>query len=102
MMDINGFGPATIKLLHEKLKINNKDDLIAVIWAGKLERLKGFGAKKIENMKRGLKLFKESHTRMLLWDAMQIGNEILKEVLNIADITKAELAGSLQKKKNYR
>ncbi len=99
MMDINGFGPATIKLLHEKLKINNKDDLIAVIGAGKLERLKGFGAKKIENMKRGLKLFKESHTRMLLWDAMQIGNEILKEVLNIADITKAELAGSLRRKK---
>ncbi|MFI5133274.1 MAG: DNA polymerase/3'-5' exonuclease PolX [Chitinophagales bacterium] len=99
MMDINGFGPATIKTLHEKLKIDNRDDLIAAIETRKLEKLKGFGAKKIENMKRGLKLFKESHTRMLLWDALQVGNEILNEVLKIPAVKKAELAGSLRRKK---
>jgi DNA polymerase (family 10) len=99
LMDINGFGPATIKTLHEKLKIDNREDLIAAIEAGKLVKLKGFGAKKIENMKRGLKLFKESHTRMLLTDAIQVGGEILHEVLKIPGIAKAELAGSLRRKK---
>lgn len=99
LMDINGFGPATIKILHEKMKIDNRDDLIAAIETKKLEKLKGFGPKKIENMRRGLKLFKESHTRMLLSDAQRIGNEILKEVLKIQGIVKAELAGSLRRKK---
>ncbi len=99
LMDINGFGPATIKTLHENLKIDTRDDLVAAIEAGELEKLKGFGAKKIENMKRGLKLFKESHTRMLLWDAMQTGKEILNEVLGIPGVKKAGLAGSLRRKK---
>ncbi|HVT86604.1 MAG TPA: DNA polymerase/3'-5' exonuclease PolX [Chitinophagaceae bacterium] len=99
LMDINGFGPATIKTLHEKLKIDNRDDLIAAIEAGKLEKLKGFGAKKIENMKRGLKLFKESHARMLLPEALRTGNEMLDIVLKIPGIKKAELAGSLRRKK---
>ncbi|HYM93081.1 MAG TPA: DNA polymerase/3'-5' exonuclease PolX [Chitinophagaceae bacterium] len=99
LMDINGFGPAIIKTLHENLKIDNRDDLVAAIKDGKLEKLKGFGAKKIENMKRGLKLFKESHTRMLLSDAIQTGNGILQEVLKIPGIKKAELAGSLRRRK---
>ena len=99
LMDINGFGPATVKTLHETLKIDNRNDLITCIEEGRLEKLKRFGPKKIENMKRGLKLFKGSHPRMLLRDAMQIGNEILKEVLKIPGINKAEIAGSLRRKK---
>jgi DNA polymerase (family 10) len=99
LMDINGFGPATVKTLHEKLKINNRDDLVAAIENGKLAKLKGFGAKKIENMKRGLKLFKESHARMLLSEGLGTGNEILNEVLKISGIKKAALAGSLRRKK---
>jgi DNA polymerase (family 10) len=97
LMDINGFGPATIKTLHEKLKIDNRDDLIAAIEAGKLEKLNGFGAKKIENMKRGLKLFKESHTRMLLSEAWRTGNDILDIVLKIPGINSP--AASAEKKK---
>lgn len=99
LMDINGFGPATIKTLHEKLHINNREDMIEAIEAGKLEGLRGFGAKKIENMKRGLKLFKESHTRMLLWDAIKMGDEILGEVQALPGVKKATLAGSLRRKK---
>ncbi len=99
LMDVNGFGPATIKILHEKLHVNTREEMIAAIEAGKLDGLRGFGAKKIENLKRGLKLYKESHARMLLWDAMRIGNGILNEVLAIPGIKKASLAGSLRRKK---
>ncbi|ULQ54246.1 DNA polymerase/3'-5' exonuclease PolX [Flavihumibacter fluvii] len=99
LMDINGFGPATVKTLHEALHINNKEDLVSAIETGKLEGLRGFGPAKIENMKRGLKLFKEAHSRMLLWDALQTGNEIVQQVLAIPGIKKAALAGSLRRKK---
>ncbi|AEV98636.1 DNA polymerase III [Niastella koreensis] len=99
LMDINGLGPATVKTLHRRLHINNKEELIAAIEAGKLENLKGFASKKVENIKRGLKLFKQAHSRMLLWDAQRTGEDILQQVLQLPGIKKAALAGSLRRKK---
>jgi DNA polymerase (family 10) len=100
LMDITGFGPATVRMLHEKLRVNNREDLVKVLNAGKLVDLKGFGPKRIENMKRGLKLYKETHTRMLLTDAIKTGIELLDEVKKIPGVVKAELAGSIRRKKD--
>ena len=98
LMDITGFGPVTLKLLHEKLRISNREDLVHALEKNKLKGLKGFGEKKIENMKRALKLFKESN-RMLLKEAEITGNEILVEINKIPGVQKATLAGSLRRKK---
>lgn len=98
LMDITGFGPATLKILHDKLRIDNRDDLINALETGKLKGLKGFGERKIENMRRALKLFKESK-RMLLKDAEKTGKEILNEIRKFPGVQKAELAGSLRRKK---
>jgi DNA polymerase (family X) len=98
LMDITGFGPATLKVLHEKLQINNRDDLIKALEADKLRGIKSFGPTKIENMKRALKLFKGTN-RMLLKDAEKIGNEILAVIVKMPGVQKAALAGSLRRKK---
>ena len=98
LMEITGFGPATLKLLHDKLHISNREDLINALETNKLKGIKGFGDSKIENMKRSLKLFKETK-RMLLQEAEILGNEILNEIKKIAGVQKAELAGSLRRKK---
>ena len=98
LMDITGFGPATLKLLHEKLHIRSREDLIHALEKDKLHGLRGFGEKKIENIKRALKLFKVSN-RMLLKDAEKTGNEILTEINKIPGVQKATLAGSLRRKK---
>ncbi|MBL7745253.1 MAG: hypothetical protein JNN00_17395 [Chitinophagaceae bacterium] len=99
LMEISGCGPATIRTLHEKLKVNNRNDLVKALESEKIKALKGFGAKKIENMKRGLKLYKETHVRMLLKDAERIGTEILEKIKQIPGVEKAALAGSLRRKK---
>ncbi len=98
LMEITGFGPATLKTLHDKLRISNREDLVKALEKGKLQGLKGFGERKIENIKRALKLFKETR-RMLLKDAEKIGNEILNEIKKLPGVQKAELAGSLRRKK---
>jgi DNA polymerase (family X) len=98
LMDITGFGPATLRVLHEELGINNREDLIKALETGKLVGLKGFGEKKIENMKRALKLYKENK-RMLLKDAEKTGNEILAAIKKFPGLQKAELAGSLRRRK---
>jgi DNA polymerase (family X) len=98
LMDITGFGPATLRILHDKTGISNKEDLIHALETDKLKGLKGFGEKKIENIKKALKLSKENK-RLLLKDAEKIGNEILEEIERIPGVQKAALAGSLRRKK---
>lgn len=98
LMDITGFGPATLKILHDELQISSRKDLIRALEADKLQGIRGFGKKKIENMKRALKLYRDSK-RMLLKDAEKTGNEILDAIIKIPGVKKAELAGSLRRKK---
>jgi DNA polymerase (family 10) len=97
LMDISGCGPATVRQLHEKLHINSMEDLQTAVNAGKLSGLKGMGGKKIENLRRGLKLFKESGSRLLLQDAMRIGQSLLDALKDIPGIEQVALAGSLRR-----
>ncbi|MBX9781760.1 MAG: type-X family DNA polymerase [Chitinophagaceae bacterium] len=98
LMHSNGLGPATLKTLHEKLSISNRENLIQAIERDKLKTLKGFGDKKIEIIKQSLKLVKAG-SRMPLAEAAKIGNEILSAVKEMPGVQKAELAGSLRRKK---
>jgi DNA polymerase (family 10) len=99
LMDITGFGPATVKLLHNKLGISSQEELADAIDTGKLKGLRGFGTKKIEHLMRGLKLYKQGQERMLLSEALKAGNELLQAILNIPGVHEADLAGSLRRRK---
>jgi DNA polymerase (family 10) len=98
-MDVNGMGPSTIRTLHEKLGIDSKDALILAIEKGRLSTLKGFGEKKIENISRALKLFKESGRRHLLPEAITACTTLLGLIRNIKGVERAEAAGSLRRGK---
>lgn len=98
LMDVNGLGPSTLRTLHQELHISDRQELLEAIEAGKLIGIKGFGEKKIENIKRALKIVKPGN-RMLLKDAERIGYEILHEIKKMKGVRKAELAGSLRRKK---
>ena len=50
-------------------------------------------------MLRGLKLHKILEDRMLLLDAIKIGNDIINWLLHKNEILQIELAGSLRRKK---
>lgn len=99
LMDVKGFGPSTIKVLHDVLQINNREELMLALEKGRLNGVKGFGKRRIENIKRVLKLNKEDQQRMPLKVAERIGNEILNEVMKFPGVIKATLAGSLRRKK---
>lgn len=99
LMHVNGIGAATLRILHDTLGIRNKEDLINALQSKQLEIIKGFGQKKIENLQRALKLYKKSK-RMLLKDALKIGNELLSSIQKIPGVDRATLAGSLRRKKD--
>ncbi|MDD2792042.1 MAG: type-X family DNA polymerase [Sediminibacterium sp.] len=99
LMHVNGIGAATLRILHDSLGIRNKEDLISALQSKQLEKVKGFGQKKTENLQRALKLYKEGK-RMLLKDALNIGNELLSSIQKIPGVDRAALAGSLRRKKD--
>lgn len=98
LMEIEGIGPATLRTLHEQLQVNNRDELIAAIQQGRLDHVKGFAARKKENLFRVLKLDVVKQ-RMPLAVARKIGHSILADLEKIPGIREAHLAGSLRRKK---
>lgn len=98
LMDISGFGPSTLRTLHEELGINNRDDLVKALQENKLSKLKGFGEKKLSNMKRALKMEK-SKNPMLLQAAEEEGARLIRLIKPIKGVEKIALAGSLRRKK---
>lgn len=99
LMNISGFGPKSLKKIHDELKINTKEKLIEAIENGSIMKLSGFGTKKVENMKRGLKLHKQSEERITLWRAMEIWNSICEKLKRIKEVIQMEVAGSIRRRK---
>jgi len=99
LMSINGFGPQSLKTIHEKLKVETKEEVISALQDGSIEKLRGFGPKKVENLLRALKLHKTVEDRMLLWSALHAGNEVVSKLKTLSQVKQIELAGSLRRKK---
>lgn len=99
LMDIEGIGPASVRLLHDKLKANTKEDVVKAIEEGKLKDLRGFTVKKIADLKRVLKSGKNENKRMTLKVASRIAEEILNAIKKFPGIIRVEIAGSIRRKK---
>lgn len=98
LMDIEGFGPATIRLLHDTLHVFTKEEIKAAVDKGQLKGIKGFGEKKINSLLSALKLNTDAKLRMPLKEAEMIGKELLTEIKRIPSVKQASLAGSLRRR----
>ncbi len=97
LLDIPNLGPKTLKLAYEHLGVRNLEDLKRVIRDGSLARLPGMGLKKVEKIKKGLEIFLKGQERMLLGEALQIGEKVLAHLESLA--SRISLAGSLRRMK---
>ena len=99
LMSIPGLGPKTLALLHKKFRVNCLDDLKSCLEKAATVKLKGFGQKKIDNIKRGIELWLASQKRMLIGVALPLAENLLSELRKIKLIERAEVAGSLRRRK---
>jgi DNA polymerase (family X) len=97
MMDIPGLGPKTLALLHEKFRIKNVDDLRRLIEKGSLADLRGFGDKKIENLRRGIDLYQSSKQRRRLGMVLPLAEKLVDEARKMKLVDRADLAGSIRR-----
>lgn len=99
LISLSGFGPKTLKTLHENLGINTKDQLVEVLLDGSVVKLKGFGQKRVDNMLKGLNITKKTEDRITLREAQRISKGILKWLKKCKAVKQIEVAGSIRRKK---
>jgi DNA polymerase (family X) len=99
LMSIPGLGPKTLALFHKKLRVNDFDTLKRALESGKAAKLRGFGAKKVENLQRGIDLWLLGRKRMLLGVALPMAENLLEQLRKIKLVERADMAGSLRRER---
>ncbi len=99
LMSIPGLGPKTLAQLHKKFRIRSLKDLKRCLEKVSSAKLKGFGQKKADNIKRGIDLWLASQSRMLLGVALPLAENLLAQLRKIKLIERADVAGSLRRRR---
>jgi DNA polymerase (family 10) len=97
IMDIPGMGPKTLSMIHKKKGISSLSQFEKAVEDGSLIGLPGIGEKKVENIKRGIQLLKQSKGRMNLGIAFPIAKRIVETLREKSGSRKIEWAGSLRR-----
>jgi DNA polymerase (family 10) len=97
IMDIPGMGPKTLSMIHREKGISNLSQLERALEEGSLIGLFGIGEKKVENIKRGIQLLKQSKGRMNLGIAFPVAKRIVGALREKTGSRKIEWAGSLRR-----
>jgi len=97
LLDIPNLGPRTLNLAYNKLNVKNLSDLERVIEDGSLAKLFRMGEKKVENIKRGIELYKMGKSRIPIGVAIPIVESIVESLRKY--VKKISPAGSVRRMK---
>ncbi|MEM8738458.1 MAG: DNA polymerase/3'-5' exonuclease PolX [Planctomycetota bacterium] len=99
VMDVPGLGPKTVAVLWREAGVESKDDLEAKLETGELESLKGFGKKKIENLKKNLRFAASAGDRKRIGQAYALAAVFVEDLGGLPGVERVEYAGSLRRGK---
>jgi len=99
LMTVPGVGPKTAKLLSEKLKIKNINQLERYAAAHKIAGLPGLKQKTEENIVKGIEFLKRTKERTPLAVAYYTANHAVAQLKKISGVNKISPAGSLRRMK---
>ncbi|HLL88767.1 MAG TPA: DNA polymerase/3'-5' exonuclease PolX [Tepidisphaeraceae bacterium] len=99
MLEIPGLGPKTIATIWKERGVTSIEGLVKAIDEGKLEGLKGIGAKKIEGIKQGITIRSQSAGRMGIAHALPIAEALVQRLREMKQVKRAEYAGSLRRRR---
>ncbi len=85
--------------MYEKLKIKSVEELETACKAGKLEKVEGFGKKTEENILAGIEALRKHSSKFLYSVAEKDALKIYSVIQKQKGIIRAEIAGSLRRKK---
>jgi DNA polymerase (family 10) len=97
LMHVRGIGPRRARMLSEKLKVRSVADLERAARHGRVQTLRGFGAKTEAAILRELAARESEARRMLRPVAAQYGDELLAYLRECPGVRQVELAGSFRR-----
>jgi DNA polymerase (family 10) len=100
LLSVPSLGPKTAKLLYEKLKIKNLEDLERLTREHKLQGLPGIKEKTEENILKGIEMLKRGMERQPLGKVLPVTNDILEHLKRKAPVKKLSVAGSIRRWKD--
>ncbi|MGC6455483.1 MAG: DNA polymerase/3'-5' exonuclease PolX [Coraliomargaritaceae bacterium] len=99
MLEIPGLGGKKVKRLHDALEVESIAALKEACEAGRVAALKGFGAKSEAKILSGIENRAAYAKRHLWWMAKETAEPILEGLRALAEVERAEAAGSLRRLK---
>src|SRR6185312_15190918 len=99
MLEVPGVGPKKIKTLHDKLGIQNIEQLEAACKSGKVAELDGFGEKTATNICEGIERRRTYASKHLLSDALRAAEPMLECLREHEAVIRCSSAGSLRRHK---
>lgn len=99
LLEIQRLGPKTISKLNKELGVKNLEDLERALERGEILKLRGMGEKKVEDIRRGIELFKKSRERIPLGIALPLAEEIVRKISKIPGTKETAIAGSVRRMK---
>ena len=99
LLRIPGLGPKRVKLLHKKLKVKSGADLAKALDAGRVRKLKGFGAKMEEKIRAGLGQAQVTEHRLLLNEAETQANALVEYLKAGGAVHEIAVAGSYRRRR---
>jgi len=99
LLEIPGLGGKTIHLMHQELGVRDLDDLKRVVADGSLAALRGMGAKRVDNIRRGIEARARVAGRISIYEASLIADEVMAYLRRAPGIGRVSAAGSLRRMK---
>jgi len=97
LTQVDGVGAKTAKLLYEELDVRTLADLERAAREGKIRGVKGLGAKTEEKILRGLGETRQVEGRILLGRAVDLADELVRQLSATGLFARIEPAGSLRR-----
>jgi DNA polymerase (family 10) len=99
LMNVPGLGVEKIHKLYADLGIQSVADLETAARDGRLVKMKGMGPKTAQKLLAGIDFMRTAVTRKLYAHAIVEANAILAAVRSHPDVARAEIAGSLRRRR---
>jgi DNA polymerase (family 10) len=97
MIEIPTLGPKKALALHQELGVASVEELVDAIHAGRLDGMRGFGPKTVENILHGVRIMQQSGGRVHLDVATTVAEQIVAALSNIPGCLRCTYAGSLRR-----
>lgn len=97
LLRIPGLGPKKVGVLWKELGVADVPGLKEAIVAGRLQKLRGFGAQSARKIEAGLAFLERSGKRVPLGQALELGESLLGVLRTMPGVIRSVIAGSARR-----